>query len=40
MDVFKLRDQLVGDYKEYISSFIHIRDSKIRAYVDRSIEEG
>jgi len=40
MNVFDLRNSLIEDYSSYISSFIQIRDPKIKAYVDRSIEEG
>ncbi|NJN99410.1 MAG: hypothetical protein HC875_37590 [Anaerolineales bacterium] len=34
MDVFALRDQLIGDYTDYIQSFINIRDSRIQQYMD------
>jgi len=40
MDVFELRNHLVEDYKSYVSSFIQIRDKKIRAYVDDQISSG
>ncbi|MFN8434327.1 MAG: DEAD/DEAH box helicase [Anaerolineales bacterium] len=40
MDVFGLRNHLVEDYKTYVSSFIQIRDDKIRAYVDDQINSG
>lgn len=28
-DVFGLRDHVVRDYREYVESFIHIRDPRI-----------
>lgn len=40
MNVFDLRNQLVHDYRSYISSFIQIRDEKIRAYVEDQLKQG
>ncbi len=40
MDVFKVRDRLVEDYRSYVGSFIRIRDGRIREHVDRSLAEG
>lgn len=40
MNVFDLRNQLVHDYKSYISSFIQIRDAKIHAYVEDQLKQG
>ena len=40
MDVFALRDQLIGDYASYIQSFIHIADEHIRAHVERELRTG
>jgi len=40
MDVFQFRDQLIGDYASYISSFIQIRDERIRQHVDHSLNDG
>jgi len=40
MNVFKLRDRLVGDYSSYISSFIQIQDERIQKYVDEQLEQG
>jgi ATP-dependent helicase YprA (DUF1998 family) len=40
MNVFDLRSSLIDDYSSYISSFIRIRDQKIKGYVNRSIEQG
>ncbi len=40
MNVFKLRNRLVGDYASYISSFIQIRDERIKQYVDQQITQG
>jgi hypothetical protein len=40
MNVFDLRDALIDDYSEYISSFIQILDKRIREYVDQSIDLG
>ncbi len=40
MNVFDLRNTLIADYSEYISSFIRIHDPKIKECVDESIEQG
>ncbi len=40
MDVFELRNSLIGDYSSYISSFIEIKDKNIREYVEDSIQKG
>lgn len=40
MDVFNLRDQLVADYAEYISSFIKILDKRIQEHVEEQLTEG
>lgn len=37
MHVFDLRNRLISDYASYISSFIEIRDDRIREYVERSL---
>jgi len=40
MNVFELRNQLVNDYKSYVSSFIQIRDDRIRKHVNEQLEKG
>jgi ATP-dependent helicase YprA (DUF1998 family)/very-short-patch-repair endonuclease len=40
MDVFDLRDHLISDYATYISSFIQIRDQRIRDYVQQELQHG
>jgi ATP-dependent helicase YprA (DUF1998 family)/very-short-patch-repair endonuclease len=40
MNVFSLRDQLVKEYSEYISSFIQIRDQRIKEHVDQQLSGG
>lgn len=40
MDVFALRDRLIGDYADYIRSFIEIRDPRIRERVERELAAG
>ncbi len=40
MDVFDLRNSLIQDYSTYISSFITIRDPRIKEYIEKSIAEG
>jgi ATP-dependent helicase YprA (DUF1998 family) len=40
MDVFELRNRLVGDYASYTRSFIKISDERIREKVDAALNEG
>jgi hypothetical protein len=40
MNVFDLRDQLVDDYKSYVSSFIEIRDDRIKEHVEEQLNSG
>jgi len=40
MNVFDLRDRLVGDYASYTRSFIKIRDPRIAAHVDQCLNAG
>ena len=40
MNVFRIRDRLISDYETYVSSFLHIRDPRIREYVEGEIADG
>jgi ATP-dependent helicase YprA (DUF1998 family) len=40
LDVFALRDRLVGDYESYVGSFIKIKDARIEDEVRRGLNEG
>jgi ATP-dependent helicase YprA (DUF1998 family) len=40
MDVFKLNQQIVDDYSNYIQSFIRIKDDKIRQMVAEAMQNG
>src|SRR5215510_1244050 len=40
MDVFGLRNQVIGDYASYIRSFFTIRDARIKEKVDAALAEG
>ena len=40
MNIFEFRNQLVDDYASYINSFIQIRDSRVRQYVEQKFQEG
>jgi ATP-dependent helicase YprA (DUF1998 family) len=40
LDIFDFRDQLVGDYSEYVRSFVHIRDPRIEAQVEAALGSG
>jgi len=40
MNVFGLRNSLIGDYGDYVRSFFHIKDPKIRDKVEEEMGEG
>ncbi|MBZ0238284.1 MAG: DEAD/DEAH box helicase [Deltaproteobacteria bacterium] len=40
MDVFDLRQRVIGEYADYVRSFFTIRDERIRARVDAALAEG
>lgn len=40
MNVFGLRNKLVGDYATYVRSFLRIRDVRIQTHVERSLDSG
>jgi very-short-patch-repair endonuclease len=40
MDVFRLRDSVIGDYQRFIQGFLHIRDKRIRDEVERTLADG
>ncbi len=39
-DVFTLRDRVVGEYRAYVESFVHILDPAIDAFVRDRLAEG
>lgn len=40
LDIFNLRDEVIGDYREYIESFLKIRDQRVKTFVDQELEQG
>ncbi len=40
MKIFDFRQRLIDDYASYVKSFIEIRDPRIRAYVDQTLDGG
>ncbi|HLH71037.1 MAG TPA: DEAD/DEAH box helicase [Candidatus Dormibacteraeota bacterium] len=40
MDVFELRDRLIGDYRDYVRSFLQVRDHRIRRFVEEQLGTG
>ena len=40
MSVFELRDKVIGDYRSYVTSFMKIRDPRIREFVDEELASG
>lgn len=40
LDIFNFRNDIIGDYKRYIESFLKIRDRKVKEFVDKELEAG
>jgi hypothetical protein len=40
VDVFELRDAVIGDYQRFIEGFLHIRDERIRRVVADTLNDG
>ena len=40
MDVFDVRDRVISNYSEFVTSFIRIEDEQIRETIDHSIDRG
>ena len=40
LDIFNLRDEVIDDYRDYIKSFLKIRDNRVEAFVDQELEQG
>jgi ATP-dependent helicase YprA (DUF1998 family) len=40
MDVFRVRDRLIEDYREFTGSFVDIHDKKIREHVAERMDRG
>ncbi len=39
-DVFRLRTHVIDEYSKYTTSFLHIRDEEIAAFVDAQLKQG
>ena len=40
MDVFELRKRLIDTYRDYATSFMRIRDDRVRSCVDDALDSG
>lgn len=40
MDVFKVHEQVIADYRAFTSGFVEVRDERIKAFVDRQFDDG
>lgn len=40
VDVFKIHEQLIDDYRSFTSGSVEVRDRRIRAHVDQQLSEG
>jgi hypothetical protein len=39
-DVFRLREHVVQEYRDYVESFVHVLDPRIDAFVRERLAEG
>lgn len=40
LDIFNFRNEVIGDYRRYIESFLKIRDRKLKEFVDAELDKG
>ncbi len=40
MNIFKFRDQLIDEYRSYVTSFIRIADPRIKSYAETCFSKG
>ena len=40
LDIFKLRDEVISDYRTYIESFLEIRDRRVAEFVRQELDKG
>lgn len=40
LDIFNFRNEVIGDYRHYIESFLKIRDRKVKEFVDAELDKG
>ena len=40
MDVFQVRDRLIGDYEAFTRGFLEVRDQRVRRYIDDQLRRG
>lgn len=40
LDILQLRDRVIGEYRQYIESFLQIRDSRIEKFVREELDGG
>lgn len=40
LDVFQLRESVVGEYADYVKSFVNIHDEKVKRFVEKRMDEG
>ncbi|NJL65633.1 MAG: DEAD/DEAH box helicase [Methylacidiphilales bacterium] len=40
LDIFRFRNEVIGDYRQYIESFLKIRNQKVKEFVDKELDKG
>ena len=40
LDIFELREQVISDYRNYIESFLKIRDPRIKTFIQNELDKG
>ena len=40
MDVFKVHEQVIDDYRAFTSGFVQPRDGRVAAFIDEQLDSG
>lgn len=40
LDIFALRDAVVGEYRDFVTSFVRVREPRLRAFVEHELSSG
>ena len=40
IDIFRIHEKIMDDYKHFVSSFININDKRIKEVIDAEIDDG
>lgn len=40
MDVFELRDTVIGEYRQFVTGYLNVRDERIRDALESALDAG